>query len=267
MTRVDYSSAFYAGQSQASELSAEVVVPLLLKVTEAASVVDVGCGIGTWLAVFARHGVSTRLGLDGEYVTPEMLMISPDDYWPMDLAAPTSVDRRFDLVLCLKVGEHLPGEKAGQFVRLLTGLGPVVRFSAAIPSQEGTGHVNERWPDYWAELFDQQGYRQIDVIRGSIWDDDRVAVAYAQNMILYLAPAKYGELCRRTDGLVDPGGRRVVQPCLHESKLRTPDFRSYAPPSLVRAIGSSACVLATSTGALPVSVRRCGRRRRTAQAS
>ena len=267
MSKVDYSSAFYAGQSQASERSAEAVVPLLLKVTDATSVVDVGCGVGTWLTVLARHGVSTRLGLDGDYVTPGMLMIAPDEFRSMDLTAPTSVDRRFDLVLCLEVGEHLPSDKAGQLVRFLTSLGPVVCFSAAIPGQGGTGHVNERWPDYWAELFEQQGYRQIDVIRSSIWDDDRVAVEYAQNMILYVAPDMHEKLCGRTAGMTDLGGRRVVHPRLHEAKMRAPDFRSYAPTALARAIGSSARVLAASTGALPVSVGRYVRRRRTTQAS
>lgn len=32
------------------------------------SVVDVGCGVGTWLAAFAQHGVDDVLGVDGDYV-------------------------------------------------------------------------------------------------------------------------------------------------------------------------------------------------------
>jgi hypothetical protein len=35
----------------------------------------------------------------------------------------------------------------------------MVLFSAAIPAQGGTGHVNERWPGYSRALFAARGYR------------------------------------------------------------------------------------------------------------
>ena len=53
------------------------------------------------------------------------------------------MDRKFDLVVSLEVAEHLPSECAETFVDSLTGLGPIVLFSAAIPHQGGTNHANE----------------------------------------------------------------------------------------------------------------------------
>ncbi|NND34090.1 MAG: hypothetical protein HKN76_15990, partial [Saprospiraceae bacterium] len=36
--------------------SPRLMVPLILKKLSVESVVDVGCGLGTWLKVFAEHG-------------------------------------------------------------------------------------------------------------------------------------------------------------------------------------------------------------------
>lgn len=60
-----------------------------------------------------------------------------------DVGAPIELHRRFDLVLCLEVAEHLPASAADTLVRSLTGLGNVIAFSAAIPFQGGANHVNE----------------------------------------------------------------------------------------------------------------------------
>ena len=63
-----------------------------------------------------------------------------------DLAQPLQIDRRFDLALSLEVAEHLPPECGSEFVQTLTDLSSVILFSAAIPFQGGTDHLNEQWP-------------------------------------------------------------------------------------------------------------------------
>ena len=67
----------------------------------------------------------------------------------------------------------------------LTGLGAVILFSAAIPGQNGKGHVNEQWPSYWAELFSRRDYVPIDCLRRAIWHDRRVDWWYRQNIMLF----------------------------------------------------------------------------------
>ncbi|MCS6796557.1 MAG: hypothetical protein RMJ97_09350, partial [Raineya sp.] len=44
------------------------VVPVVLKYIQPQTVLDLGCGIGFWLKVFASSGVQEYLGIDGEYV-------------------------------------------------------------------------------------------------------------------------------------------------------------------------------------------------------
>lgn len=58
-------------------------------------------------------------------------------------------------------------------------------FSAAIPFQGGTNHLNERWQSYWAELFRTTGYDCYDVIRPKIWTNNAVEWWYRQNILLF----------------------------------------------------------------------------------
>ena len=53
--------------------AARVIVPLLLQIKSAKSILDVGCGTGTWLKVGEENGVRDYLGIDGTYVNPENL--------------------------------------------------------------------------------------------------------------------------------------------------------------------------------------------------
>lgn len=60
-----YDEDFFEANVQASLRSARVVIPLVLELVKARSVVDVGCGLGAWLRVCADNGVSVVRGLDG----------------------------------------------------------------------------------------------------------------------------------------------------------------------------------------------------------
>jgi SAM-dependent methyltransferase len=186
MTR--YDSTFFLGFRGTSHDSAQQVVPIVMDLLQPRSVVDVGCGLGGWLAEFQRQGVERILGVDGDYVDREHLLIDRSLFRPHDVTLPLPDVGRFDLAMSLEVGEHLPASAADTFVGTLTSLAPVVFFSAAIPFQGGTHHVNEQWPEYWAELFAKRGYRPVDYIRSRVWDNEKVAYYYAQNMLLFASP-------------------------------------------------------------------------------
>jgi SAM-dependent methyltransferase len=202
-----YTEKFYKGQQEGSRRSAERIVPLVLELVKATSVVDVGCGIGTWLAVFAEHGVTNIRGIDGEYVDRRQLQIGEDRFLAHDLAKPIRLNERFDLILCLEVAEHLDPLDAPGLINSLVNLGPRVLFSAAIPDQGGTHHLNEQWPDYWTELFAVHGYRALDCLRSRIWRDQAVEWWYAQNMLLFVdrtALEADQRLLRETHDTVSP---------------------------------------------------------------
>lgn len=180
-----YTRAWYQDQHAGALASAQVVVPLVLELLSTRSVCDVGCGVGAWLSVFRQNGIFDIVGIDGAHVTSDMLLVPQSQFLSHDLATPIALDRVFDLAISLEVAEHLPVSCAGPFVENLTRLSRLVLFSAAIPGQGGTGHVNEQWQDYWAEQFARHGYRPIDAFRPIIWHDDRVEWWYRQNMLLF----------------------------------------------------------------------------------
>ena len=181
-----YNKKFYAQQQSGSERSAMEVVPIIINFIQPKSVIDVGCGVGNWLSVFSKLGVKDFLGVDGNWVDRQLLKIPQNNFVSHDLTKPLNLNRKFDLVISLEVAEHLPERYAETFVDSLINLGSVVLFSAAIPYQGGIPHVNEQFPDYWAELFRKRNFVFIDAIRPKIWYNDKVEYWYCQNIVLYV---------------------------------------------------------------------------------
>jgi SAM-dependent methyltransferase len=181
-----YAGNFHQRFAAGSSLSASIIVPMVMDLVRPRSVVDVGCGVGTWLAAFRDHGVERILGLDGKWVKRQELLIPHQTFIAADLERPLPIAERFDLAVSLEVAEHLQPHFARAFVEALTRLAPVVLFSAAYPGQRGVGHVNERWPGYWRRLFNKRAYLWLDPFRPRVWRDDRVEWWYRRNTFLYV---------------------------------------------------------------------------------
>ncbi len=187
-----YTSAFFDELASGTRESARAVVPLVNELVRPSSVLDVGCGVGTWLSEWGSAGVSDVRGIDGDYVDRTALQLSSDKFTPIDLGRPFSLGRKFDLVQTLEVAEHLDESCADAFVDSLARHSETILFSAAIPGQGGTHHVNEQWPSYWAQKFEKAGYTAYDVIRPQIWTDPRVRVWYRQNILLFARGRAFG---------------------------------------------------------------------------
>ena len=169
-----------------NEQSATQVVPLIMKLTRPSSVLDVGCGIGTWLKVFSDNGINDLMGIDGDYVDRDLLFkyIEAKNFLPKNLSKPFDLGRKFDLAISLEVAEHLPESSADSFVASLAAHSDTIIFSSAIPGQDGQNHLNEQWPVYWQKKFSELGYQFYDVIRPWIWYNEKVQWWYRQNMFL-----------------------------------------------------------------------------------
>jgi SAM-dependent methyltransferase len=192
-----YDEQFFNSIEAGSLEAARVIVPILLGFMRPTSVVDFGCGRATWLKAFQENGVAEVLGLDGPYVDSNKLLINSRDFISVDLVKPVRLGHRFDLAVCLEVAEHLPAKGARNLVGSLAAAAPVVMFSAAIPGQAGTNHVNEQWPKYWEDMFSKLDYRRLDAIRPLIWFDTRIAWWYRQNIYLFATESSLSELRER----------------------------------------------------------------------
>ena len=234
-----YDKRFFDDSRETVLTSARITAPIVMEMFHPTSVVDVGCGIGAWLAAFAEVGVDDFLGIDGDYVDRLSLMIPAQRFIARDLTHPINIDRRFDLVLSLEVAEHLPASCARHFIETLTSLGSIVLFSAAIPFQSGEHHINEQWPEYWAEMFADSDFAPVDCIRRRIWWNRGVLYWYAQNLIVYA----HKEIIRSSKRLTaiaegtDPASLAVVHPACYLGRIGRAQMaykwiRSHAPRPL-----------------------------------
>lgn len=181
-----YDAEFFDVIRDGCQRSAAAVAPIVDEImsehtARGRTLVDVGCGEGWWALAFEALGWRA-VGIDGPDTLSQL-----ERFIPHDLREPIEQRGRphaYDLAVSLEVAEHLPPERAESFVADLCSFAPVVLFSAAIPGQGGTGHLNEQWPDYWVELFGRQGYAVSGALRWRIWDDDRVENWYRQNLML-----------------------------------------------------------------------------------
>jgi SAM-dependent methyltransferase len=191
-----YTDEFFRARLAGSYASAQRIVPLVLDLVPARSVLDVGCATGHFLRAFAEAGIDDFLGIDGDYVPRHQLAIDERRFRAVDLAAGFDLGRRFDLVISLEVAEHLPRASADRFVASLARHGSTILFSAAIPFQGGDGHLNEQWPSYWAERFERHGYRAYDVVRPALWGMPEVEWWYRQNAVLFCDEAGHAASAR-----------------------------------------------------------------------
>lgn len=183
----DYSRDFYSSRDRKTRYSARAILGVLFDLIQSpSSAIDIGCGVGTWLATLSEMGVADLVGVDGAWVDTTLLRIPHNDFHCVDLATDDfTATRRYDLCVSLEVAEHLPPARAASFVAMLTHLSDLVLFSAAIPHQGGRNHLNEQWQDYWVKLFHTHGYICRDVIRGAIWTDSGIPYWYRQNTLLF----------------------------------------------------------------------------------
>ena len=188
----NYDENFYRMQKDGSYRSASIILPLVQKFIQPKTVLDIGCGVGTWLAVWKNLGMEVY-GMDGDYVDRSQLFIPEKNFYPANLEKQLESNKKFDLVETLEVAEHLSPARADSFIEDLTKLSDVILFSAAITGQGGVNHVNEQMQSYWAEKFLRQGYVAIDCLRPQIWKNKQIEFWYRQNIFIY---AKSTELYR-----------------------------------------------------------------------
>jgi hypothetical protein len=217
-----YTADFYGSARIGVESSAQFVVPRLLKLVPVKTVIDVGCGEGTWLRSFLENGASRVVGVDGAYIGSDSYRLDFTTFVARDLSRPIGPLGRFELAICLEVAEHLPEHRAKGLVEDLCALSDIVLFGAAIPGQGGEHHINEQWQSYWARHFHDLRYLPYDVLRNQLWNCKQVYWWYRQNTLLYVKEdspyQKYFAEYRPADigGMLD-----VVHPELFEPHIRT----------------------------------------------
>lgn len=199
-----YSSDFYKSRQQLAQKSASIILKHLFSNIKINSVIDFGCGTGTWLHECREYDIENILGIDGNWVDIKSLEINKHYFHNHDLSLTQYIpSKKFDLALCIEVAEHLPPAMGASLIESLINSSDIILFSSAVANQRGTGHLNEQPQEFWAKIFSQYKYDCIDFIRPVIWNDNVVNVIYKQNMLLYvkseLAPVLFPSYLKTSD--------------------------------------------------------------------
>ena len=118
-------------------------------------VVDFGCGMGDYQKIFLQNGLNAE-AFDGNPDTP---FLTEGRAGVQDLSLPFDLGKRFDWVMSLEVGEHLPKEFECIFVEnLIRHAQNGLVLSWAIPGQGGYGHFNEQNNAYIKDLLASYGW-------------------------------------------------------------------------------------------------------------
>lgn len=184
--KIKYDDSFYKVLFQPSYKSAKAILDHFSLNFKPESVIDVGCGRGAWLKIFKEQGTPTLFGLDGPWNNQKKMITKDIEFISTELEKPFKISRKFDVAICVEVAEHLSQKVAKSFVKNLTNLSDVIIFGAASPFQGGVDHLNEKFPSYWAAIFNSLGYDVYDYFRPTISGNKKVLFFYQQNTFLYV---------------------------------------------------------------------------------
>lgn len=175
---------------------ARAALEILFRQSRPASMLDVGCGCGTWLKAAMELGVTSVQGVDGVPIPEEQLLIPRHCFRVQDLTQPWDSPAQFDLVICVEVAEHLPPDSSPDLIKMLAARGNRILFSAAAPGQPGQNHIHCQWPDFWQAHFNRFGFACDDSIRWQLWDNEDVEPWYRQNLFLAVRAPSAGTEAR-----------------------------------------------------------------------
>lgn len=211
-----YWKKFYNENLSSSDSSAEELVKFIFNLFVPNNTIDIGCSTGLFLNKFLERGVEDVVGIDGPWVPLNLLAIPRGKFKIHNLTKPIIIERKFDLALCLEVAEHLPKDSAETLINTLTGFSDKILFSAAIPGQGGTHHLNEQWPTYWITKFSKRGYVFID-LRPYIWSNPKILPWYKQNLFLFIRPNYLNEYLEKLKTINFCDFTNIVHPEIFES--------------------------------------------------
>lgn len=180
-----YNKKFYE-YIEKTKMDESLIIPLIIQWVMPKSIIDFGCGEGAWLREALRQNNKLEiLGIDGDYIDEKRLKIPRENFFAFDLRKRIFLNRKFDLAISTEVAEHLEADFADIFVENVTEASDQILFSAAIPGQGGTHHINEQWQAYWIDKFEKKGYYCDYSIRNYFWDEPKISSWRRQNLLFF----------------------------------------------------------------------------------
>jgi hypothetical protein len=120
------------------------------------SIIDVGCGKGTYLLPFIGDNIEI-FGIDMKYYD-EKIFIPNNCFNAFDFRKPYTVTMKYDAALCIGIADYFPSNCTEQLVKLLTSLSDLIIFSPQISSPGFLNYNDENTEEYWNNLFNKNNF-------------------------------------------------------------------------------------------------------------
>ena len=151
------------------------------------TLVDFGCGMGDYVKWFLNANFYCE-GYDGN---PKTYDLSDGYAYVLDLSQPFNFGKKFDLVVSLEVGEHIPQRYETTFIdNLDRHVGKGIVLSWAVQGQGGFGHFNERDNSYIKKIMSKRGY--VNDVETENFFRSRATQAWFQNTIMVFRKKGHG---------------------------------------------------------------------------
>lgn len=136
----------------------------LVKELKIKSLIDFGCGIGSYLeGAYGKCDIlGTELSKSAKKYTSKKII--KHIHYGGDPARQIVISFPYQISLCIEVAEHIEPEGSEMLVFNITNFTKkYCIFTAAPPGQEGTGHINCQPYLYWIKLFKKYGFKKSDI--------------------------------------------------------------------------------------------------------
>ncbi len=155
------------------------------------SIVDLGCGVGSYLEGAFHAGCKDIKGIELSYDLAKKYIVEDIASYISEGDATTDlgIDRRFDCVMSFEVAEHIDPKGTEKFIENLTSLSNnYIVITAAPPGQRGTGHINLREKKFWIDAIESKGFifqDQLIELFWPIWKSFGTAKYILKNLMVF----------------------------------------------------------------------------------
>jgi len=158
-----YNSAYYRWHLDNQRLWQTYVAKEVITRYQITSMIDFGCGIGSFLEGGLDCGLTRIIGL-------EINLEAARDHMPyrvvphilnQDITEPVDIGK-FDSAWSIEAAEHIKPEGTEQFIENLATAERYIILTAAPPGQPGRGHINCRPRDFWIDSIEGHGFDYLE---------------------------------------------------------------------------------------------------------